>query len=70
MSRASPAFGATFRDIFEAAGRDFYAIDPALFAPARLELVNIDTGTRHVFGDVEPTTVAASFASTAASARP
>lgn len=70
VSRASPAFGATFRDIFEAAGGDFYAIDPALFAPARLELVNTDTGTRHVFGDVEPTTVAASFASTAASARP
>lgn len=61
ISRASPAFGAAFREVFEAAGRDFYAIDPALFAPARLELVNVQTGRRHVFGDVDPAIVAASF---------
>jgi len=62
VSSASPAFGAPFREIFEAAGRDFYAIDPALFAPARLEFVDVATGSRQVFGGVEPTTVAASFA--------
>ena len=70
VSRASPAFGAAFRDVFAAAGGDFYAIDPALFAPARVELVNADTGCRHVFGDIEPAIVAASFAAAAAPARP
>jgi len=69
VSRASPAFGAAFRLIFEAAGGDFYAIDPAIFAPARLELVNIDTGARHVFGELEPATVAESFAAGGAAAR-
>lgn len=61
ISRASPAFGAAFREVFEAAGRDFYAIDPALFAPARLELVNLETGRRQVFGDVDPAIVSDSF---------
>jgi len=65
VSRASPAFGAPFRAIFEAAGRDFYAIDPALFAPARIEFVDVATGKRHVFGGVEPAIVAASFAAAA-----
>ena len=65
VSRASPAFGAPFRAIFEAAGRDFYAVDPALFAPARIEFVDVATGKRHVFGGVEPAIVAASFAAAA-----
>ncbi len=63
VSRGSPAFGQPFLSIFEAAGRDFYAIDPALFAPARLELVNLETGKRHTFGKLEPEIVATSFAS-------
>jgi methenyltetrahydromethanopterin cyclohydrolase len=63
ISRASPAFGSAFREVFEAAGRDFYAIDPALFAPARLELVNIETGWRRTFGGVEPGIVFDSFTS-------
>jgi methenyltetrahydromethanopterin cyclohydrolase len=63
VSRGSPAFGAPFLAIFEAAGRDFYAIDPALFAPARLELVNVETGRRHSFGGIEPDLIASSFSS-------
>lgn len=62
VSGASPAFGAPFREIFEAAGRDFYAIDPGLFAPARLEFVDVATGKRRVFGGLEPATVSTSFA--------
>ncbi len=69
VSRASPAFGAPFRDVFEAAGRDFYAIDPALFAPARLEFVNLETGRRQVFGQVEPATIAESFSPAGAALR-
>jgi methenyltetrahydromethanopterin cyclohydrolase len=61
VSRGSPAFGSPFLAVFEAAGRDFYAIDPALFAPARLELVNVETGRRHSFGGLEPDLIAESF---------
>lgn len=61
VSRGSPAFGQPFLEIFKAAGHDFYAIDPALFAPACLELINVDTGKRHRFGTIEPTIVARSF---------
>ncbi len=61
VSRSSPAFGQPFLALFEAAGRDFYALDPALFAPARLELVNVDSGQRHAFGRLEPDLVASSF---------
>jgi methenyltetrahydromethanopterin cyclohydrolase len=69
VSRDSPAFGAPFLDVFEAAGRDFYAIDPALFAPAGLELVNVETGRRHRFGGVDPGIVARSFAAEAGRSR-
>jgi methenyltetrahydromethanopterin cyclohydrolase len=69
VSSASPAFGAPFKTIFEAAGRDFYAIDPALFAPARIEFIDVETGRRDVFGSVAPATVAESFAAGAAAVR-
>lgn len=62
VSGSSPAYGRPFLEIFEAAGRDFYRIDPALFAPACLTLVNRDTGTRHTFGSLRPDLVATSFA--------
>lgn len=62
VSRASPSYGEPFAQIFAKAGGDFYAIDPALFAPATVEFVNLDTGRRHRFGGVAPGIVAASFA--------
>ncbi|MFM8283871.1 MAG: methenyltetrahydromethanopterin cyclohydrolase [Planctomycetaceae bacterium] len=62
VSRGSPAYGAPFREIFAAAGGDFYAIDPALFAPAAVEFVNVDSGRRHPFGAVDPALVARCFA--------
>lgn len=61
ISAASPSFGEPFADLFAKAGGDFYAIDPALFAPARIEFRNRDTGTSHRFGAVAPAIVAASF---------
>jgi methenyltetrahydromethanopterin cyclohydrolase len=61
VSRASPDYGAPFCTLFERAGRDFYAIDPALFAPALVDLINIDTGRRHRFGGIAPQIVAQSF---------
>ena len=62
VSRASPAYGEPFARVFAKAGGDFYAIDPALFAPAVIEFVNLDTGRRHRFGGIAPDIVAASFA--------
>jgi len=70
VSRASADYGASFRALFERAGRDFYALDPALFAPALVELVNVDTGRRHRFGGIAPQIVHTSFtAATDAAAR-
>lgn len=50
VSGASPAHGEPFRTLFEKAGGDFYAIDPALFAPAMLEFRFCDGGRSLRFG--------------------
>lgn len=67
VSGASPAAGEPFLRLFEKAGRDFYAIDPALFAPAAVELVELESGRGQKFGRIVPEIVAASFAPPAAS---
>jgi methenyltetrahydromethanopterin cyclohydrolase len=61
VSRASTDYGTPFHTLFERAGRDFYALDPALFAPALVDLINIDTGRKHRFGGLNPEIVNASF---------
>ncbi len=61
VSRASSDYGAPFCTLFERAGRDFYALDPALFAPALVDLINVDTGRRHRFGGIAPEIVNKSF---------
>jgi methenyltetrahydromethanopterin cyclohydrolase len=67
VSRASADYGASFCQLFERAGHDFYALDPALFAPALVEIVNLDTGARHRFGGLAPEIVRSSFAAPAGS---
>ena len=61
VSLAAPAHGTPFLTLFDLAGRDFYAVDPALFAPARLDLVSLETGRLHRFGRLEPELVRRSF---------
>ena len=68
VSRASADYGAPFCTLFERAGRDFYALDPALFAPALVDLVNLDTGRRHRFGGIAPEIVERSFTTPLATA--
>lgn len=51
-SSASAMHGRPFSEIFDAAGRDFYKIDPMLFSPAEVTVHNIDTGTVHHVGRV------------------
>lgn len=49
-SSSSSAYGQPFADIFQAAGGDFYKIDPLLFSPAQVVFQNIDTGKVFSFG--------------------
>ena len=37
-------YGRSFAELFEAAGHDFYKLDPALFAPAEVWVSNLDSG--------------------------
>lgn len=60
-SGASAAHGAPFAEVFEQAGRDFYKIDPHLFSPAVVRLMNLNTGRLHVFGRVEAEVLRRSF---------
>jgi len=58
---ASPAYGEPFLKIFEAAGRDFYKIDPMLFSPAEIVFQNTRTGNVHHFGRTNHDVLRASF---------
>jgi methenyltetrahydromethanopterin cyclohydrolase len=58
---ASAAYGQPFLDIFEAAGRDFYKIDPLLFSPAEVTIHNVDTGRVHLAGHIAPDILRKSF---------
>lgn len=52
-SRNAAAFGRSFAELFEAAGFDFYKIDPALFAPAEVWVSNLDSGNTWHAGALE-----------------
>jgi methenyltetrahydromethanopterin cyclohydrolase len=58
---ASESYGKPFLEIFEAAGRDFYQIDPHLFSPAEIVFQNLDTGRVHRFGEIAPKVLCKSF---------
>ena len=60
-SVSSAAYGQPFLEIFEAAGRDFYKIDPLLFSPAEIIIQNVDTGRVHVAGRVNVDVLRKSF---------
>ncbi len=60
-SSASPDHGAPFVEIFERYGRDFYRIDPRLFSPAVVTLMNLDTGRSFRYGSLAPEVLRKSF---------
>jgi methenyltetrahydromethanopterin cyclohydrolase len=60
-SSASASYGKPFIEIFEAAGRDFYKIDPLLFSPAQVVFQNLETGRVHIAGKVNEPVLRASF---------
>lgn len=49
----SPDYGRSFGELFEAAGRDFYKLDPMLFAPARAVVGNLRSGRSFSAGAVD-----------------
>ena len=60
-SSSSSDFGQPFADLFERYDRDFYKIDPLLFSPALVTLINLETGCRHEFGKLRPDILARSL---------
>ena len=60
-SCSSPDHGLPFAQVFERYNRDFYRIDPLLFSPATVTLVNIETGRSHRFGRLCPDVLRQSF---------
>ncbi len=60
-SSSSAMYGQPFLEIFEAAGKDFYKIDPLLFSPAEIVIQNMDTGRVHRAGKIAPDILQKSF---------
>ena len=60
-SSGSPSHGRPFLELFEAAGRQFYKLDPLLFSPAVVTFQNITTGRTQSFGTLAPEIVQRSF---------
>jgi len=60
-SSASPDYGEPFAEIFKRYGGDFYQIDPLLFSPAVVTLINLDTGNSFRFGHTLPRVIHRSF---------
>jgi methenyltetrahydromethanopterin cyclohydrolase len=50
-----------FAKTFKAYGYDFYKVDPGLFAPAVLTMINLRTGKSFRFGHFSPDVLQESF---------
>ncbi len=60
-SNASSDHGRPFKSVFEHYNRDFYKIDPMLFSPAVVQLINVDSGRVFQFGELRPDVLRQSF---------
>ena len=60
-SMASTDYGQLFAEILAHYDNDFYRIDPLLFSPAEIELVNIESGNRFRFGKINQELLNRSF---------
>lgn len=61
-SGASADHGQPFAQVFEKYDHDFYKIDPLLFSPAQITLINLETGRTFCFGELCPDVIRRSFA--------
>jgi methenyltetrahydromethanopterin cyclohydrolase len=62
-SSASSDYGQPFGEIFRKYNHDFYKIDPLLFSPAVVTLINIHSGRTSRFGELSPDVLKRSFLS-------
>jgi len=60
-SSASSDYGKPFAETFKYYGYDFYKVDPGLFAPAMLTIVNLRSGRSVRYGKFNPEVLCASF---------
>jgi len=60
-SSSSADHGQPFAQVFEKYDHDFYKIDPLLFSPAHVTLVNLETGHTFRFGELWPDVIHQSF---------
>ena len=60
-SSASPDYGRPFAETLAGYNGDFYRVDPLLFSPAEVTLVNLDTGRSFRYGEVNKRVLAQSF---------
>ncbi len=60
-SESSSDYGQPFATVFERYERDFYRIDPLLFSPAAVTLVNLESGKSHTYGRTRPDVLKLSF---------
>ncbi|MBA3483749.1 MAG: methenyltetrahydromethanopterin cyclohydrolase [Pirellulales bacterium] len=60
-SSASKHYGRPFGETLSAFNYDFYQVDPLLFSPAMVTLVNLDTGNSFRFGELNHEVLAQSF---------
>ena len=62
-SKASRDYGVPFAEIFKRYDGDFYKIDPHLFSPAKVKIVNLQTGRSFEAGELRDDLVSQSFTS-------
>jgi methenyltetrahydromethanopterin cyclohydrolase len=60
-SNASKDFGSPFAEIFKQYDYDFYKVDPGLFSPAEVVMVNLKSGRSWRCGNTRPDLIAKSF---------
>ncbi len=60
-SNSSADYGLPFAEIFKRYDGDFYKVDPGLFSPAAVTLINLRSGRSWSFGSMRPDLIASSF---------
>ena len=61
-SRSAADFGESFLTIFERYNRDFYAVDRLLFSPAKVTLIDAESGESFAAGEIRPDILTRTFA--------